>query len=60
MADGATLSPAQSVQLLAIGVMLRDDELEIVGEGAGLALAALIDVSQEIALQMGGEPEKSD
>lgn len=56
----ATLSPSQSLQLMALGVMLRDGDLSLRGddeEDAQRARELLIDVSQEIALQMGAEPE---
>lgn len=59
MEVAAKLSPSQSIQLMAIGVMLRDGGLELRGEDDSdvqNALDALTDISQEIALQMGGEP----
>lgn len=55
----AKLSPAQSLQIMALGVMLRDGDLELCGEDAGdvqMATELLIDVSQEIALQIGSGP----
>lgn len=56
----ATLSPAQSAQLMALGVMVRDSELRIEGRMATEATELLVDISQEIALQMGAEGEKPD
>lgn len=53
--DGAKLSPSQSVQLLALGVMLRDGELRFEGDDENRAADLLIDVSQEIALQLKWE-----
>lgn len=55
------LSPSQGVQLMAIGVMIRDGEIRIEGDSArvtSLAASVPIDVSQEIALQIGTEPEE--
>lgn len=49
----AILSPSQMVQLMAISVMLRDGDLDIVGEDAELARDALVDAGQEIALHSG-------
>lgn len=62
-AQGATLSPSQSVQLMALGVLIRDGDLALRGDDAedvANGEALLIDVSQEIALQMGAEPEASN
>lgn len=47
------ISPSQGLQIMAIGEMLRTGELEFKLNGGGeTATAALIDVSQEIALQI--------
>lgn len=58
--EGAKLSPSQSVQLLALGVMLRDGELSFKGDDENRAADLLIDVSQEIALQLNFEPDETD
>lgn len=44
------LGPAQLIQLMAVGVMVRDGDLELSGDDAERAAELLIDVSQEIAL----------
>lgn len=54
----ATLSPSQSVQLMALGVLVRDGEISLTGNDADKAEALLIDVSQEIALQHGDGEER--
>ena len=49
------ISPDQALRIMAIAEMLRDGDLELRGEDVGdveTARAALIDVSQEIALQV--------
>lgn len=50
------ISPSQALQIMAISVMLRDGELEIIGndpEHVEKAVEALTDTGQEIALQIG-------
>lgn len=54
----ATLSPAQTVQLMALGVLVRDGDITLSGEDAEKAAELLIDVSQEIALQYGDGEER--
>lgn len=54
----ATLSPAQSLQLMALGVLVRDGEISLTGDDWKKAEALLIDVSQEIALQFGDGTER--
>lgn len=54
----ATLSPAQAVQLMALGVLVRDGDISLSGEDAEKAAELLIDVSQEIALQYGDGEER--
>lgn len=47
------ISPAQALQVMAVSVMLKDGELQLSGDESEKAEAALIDVGQEIALQIG-------
>jgi hypothetical protein len=58
---GAVLSPAQSVQLMSLAVLMRDGEITFHAEdsdAATTALALIMDVGQEIALQVRkDEPE---
>ena len=51
------LSRAQAIQIMAISILLKDDELGLFGEDSADALAALSDVGEEIALQIAGYPE---
>ena len=46
------LSPSQGLQILAVAEMLREGTLHLTGESAYLALVALTDAAQEIALQV--------
>jgi hypothetical protein len=60
MERNAKLSPSQALQIMAIGVMLKDGELELAGADAQKAKEAIIDASQEIALQIGAPAEPED
>jgi len=59
-AVGVTLSPSQSLQLMALGVMVKDGEIMIRGDEENRATELLIDISQECALQLdlSGKHEK--
>ena len=53
MPQVVTLTRAQGVTLMALYVMVRDKELDIVGADLKHGMAALREVAEEIALQLG-------
>lgn len=54
--DTVMLSREQALQIMAISVMLKDDEIGLFGEDAHEAEKALCDIGEEIALQIAGYP----
>lgn len=50
------LSREQAVKLMAISVMLKDEELAFFGEDAAKALDEMSDIGEELALQLVGYP----
>lgn len=54
--DTVILSREQAIQIMAISVMLKDDEMAFRGDEDHNAEKALCDIGEEIALQVAGYP----
>lgn len=54
--EAILLSRDQAVKLMAISVMLKDEELSFFGDDAQLASDEMSDIGEEIALQLAGYP----
>ena len=52
------ISPSQAVQLLGVVGLLATGRLALVGAESDNAYETLRDISAEVALQLGGKPEK--
>jgi hypothetical protein len=51
-----SLPRGQALRIMAISVMMKDGDLELVGDDARMAMEAMSDAGEEIALQVGGVP----